>query len=172
MRHVPAARAKLESGVPAVSITPASAKTIPRRYSALPKFEKRLLDLLAHPLVQVPLRPNRREAALLEYAERADVAPYHARIERPLGHLAQQRRERGRRDAPSPVGAPEPVAHLTLPVALEAEHVTGDLAVGDDRPSVIRLVRQDPLAPVRRERVVVTQRDTATRRASGSSCCS
>src|SRR5207302_11454159 len=98
--------------------------------SALPKFEERLVDLLAHPLVHVPLRPNRREAALLEYAYRADVAPRHVRVKRPLGHLAQQLGERGRRDAPPPVGAPEPVAHLTLPVALEAEHVSRDVAVG------------------------------------------
>ena len=54
----------------AVSITPASAKTIPRRYSALPKFEKRLLDPVPGPgllAATVPGAPRARLTLLRDH---------------------------------------------------------------------------------------------------------
>ena len=74
--------------------------------SASSKLEEHLVDLLARPLVHVPLRPDRGEAALLEDADRADVALHDIGVERPLGDLAQERREGAGRDAPPPEGAP------------------------------------------------------------------
>ena len=52
----------------------------------------------------------RLEAALLEDAHRAEVVPCHVGVERAFRHDAQERAERSRRDAFSPMLLADPVA--------------------------------------------------------------
>ena len=87
----------------------------------------------------------RLEAALLEHAARRAVVRRDRRVQRPLVELAEERGERGARDAVPPVLAADPVADLADAVLLPAHQVAGDLAVADDRAHEGFLVAADPL---------------------------
>src|SRR5919198_82697 len=116
----------------------------------------RMLDVLGAPL-------DLDEAALLEHADRADVARGDPRVERPLGDLGRELCERGSRQSAAPELAPDPVADQPQPVLHPAPDVPGRRAVGDDRPLHERFVGQQA-PPVRVERLAVTRREDRHRR--------
>jgi hypothetical protein len=72
-------------------------------------------------------------------------------------------REGLRREPAAPKLSPDPVPDEPASVVLPAADVAGDRAVGDDRPSQGRVVRER-LRPVRHERVAFARRERSHRR--------
>jgi hypothetical protein len=94
------------------------------------------------------------EPALLQQPDGGDVVVGGAGIEGTLLYLTQEPAECPRGDAPAPVALPDPVAHLPLAGALEAQYVAGHAPVEEYGHFRDGSVGQDPL-PARHESVPV-----------------
>src|SRR5215475_1890239 len=97
---------------------------------------KSVEDLLDHAafmfvLLSAPLDLD--EAALLEHADRADVARNDPSVERPLWDLGGELCESGGRES-APELASDPVADEPPAILLPAADFPGHCAVVDDRP--------------------------------------
>src|SRR6478609_2892075 len=100
------------------------------------------------------MRADADEPALLEHADRGDVARHDPRVQRSLGQLAGELLKRTCRKALAPELPSDPVADETPPLLLPTPDVAGHLALVDDRLLRQRVVGKEP-PPVRVEGLTV-----------------
>jgi hypothetical protein len=121
------------------------------RSSRLAQGEEQLFDVGC-------ARAHTYEAALLEDADRANVARRDPRVERARRHLVGKLAKRARREPLAPELLADPVADETPPLLLPAPYVASHLAFVDDRLLRHRVIGEEP-APVGVERLAIAGRE-------------